>query len=331
MLAYWELLLLYNPAGGSQRYERCSSWCSCLNEKKKMLRELVFLSELHFTHRQSRRFSVTMVTVLQAFIDTVGLKCPRKCLLVLMWNVFRTSLLLGECLWKLSISLRDLVFLQSCNSVLLFLYRVWVFRAFPVGMLSLPSLLTSSVLSRPAWTSGNMISCRVVNWRTGHQLQRALPLRLHMKLCATSLKTASRKTSQQVGKRLYSSRLFVFKRRACATQFLMIVRGFIFFASICTKSSHSPTSGFWKKKRGVGVACEQMFSLRQDPYASAQLRWHIWPTFPLNFFMKFSQKMPLYFFYTMVQKSKKWPKTQIKGGPALNLRKQRMSRKDSKC
>ena len=27
--------------------------------------------------------------------------------------------------------------------------------------------------------------------------------------------------------------------------------------------------------------------------------------------------MPLYFFYTMVQKSKKWPKTQIKGGSCL--------------
>ena len=34
------------------------------------------------------------------------------------------------------------------------------------------------------------------------------------------------------------------------------------------------------------------------------------------FFMKFSQKMPFYF-YTMVQKSQKWPKTQIKEGPAL--------------
>ena len=33
--------------------------------------------------------------------------------------------------------------------------------------------------------------------------------------------------------------------------------------------------------------------------------------------MKFSQKMRLYFVYTMVQKSQKWPKTQIKGGPAL--------------
>ena len=31
------------------------------------------------------------------------------------------------------------------------------------------------------------------------------------------------------------------------------------------------------------------------------------------FFMKFSQKMPLYFFHTMVQKSQKWPKTEIKG------------------
>ena len=34
-----------------------------------------------------------------------------------------------------------------------------------------------------------------------------------------------------------------------------------------------------------------------------------------HFFLKFSQKMPLYFFDTMVQKSQKWPKTQIKGGP----------------
>ena len=39
----------------------------------------------------------------------------------------------------------------------------------------------------------------------------------------------------------------------------------------------------------------------------------------LRIFIKFSQKMPLYLFYTMVQKSQKWPKTQIKGGPALIL------------
>ena len=32
--------------------------------------------------------------------------------------------------------------------------------------------------------------------------------------------------------------------------------------------------------------------------------------------------MPLILFYTVVQKSQKWPKTQIKGGPALTLCKQ---------
>ena len=40
------------------------------------------------------------------------------------------------------------------------------------------------------------------------------------------------------------------------------------------------------------------------------------------FFMKFSEKMPLNVVYTMVQKSEKWRKTQIKGGgPALITRK----------
>ena len=48
--------------------------------------------------------------------------------------------------------------------------------------------------------------------------------------------------------------------------------------------------------------------------ATIELRWHIWPTFPSNFFIKFSQKMPLNLLYTMVQKRQKWPKTQIKGG-----------------
>ena len=41
--------------------------------------------------------------------------------------------------------------------------------------------------------------------------------------------------------------------------------------------------------------------------------------FSFEFFMKLSQKMLLNVFYTMVQKSQKWPKTQIKGGPALRL------------
>ena len=54
-----------------------------------------------------------------------------------------------------------------------------------------------------------------------------------------------------------------------------------------------------------------VYNFVQKPYASEQLRWHIWPTFLLNFFMKFSQKMPLYIFYTMMQKSQKRPKTQM--------------------
>ena len=33
--------------------------------------------------------------------------------------------------------------------------------------------------------------------------------------------------------------------------------------------------------------------------------------------MQFSPKMRLYFFYTVVQKSQKWPKTQIKEGVLL--------------
>ena len=42
--------------------------------------------------------------------------------------------------------------------------------------------------------------------------------------------------------------------------------------------------------------------------------------FSFEFFMKFSQKVPLYvFFYTMVQKSQKWPKTQSRS-PALRLK-----------
>ena len=37
------------------------------------------------------------------------------------------------------------------------------------------------------------------------------------------------------------------------------------------------------------------------------------------FLMKFSQKMPLSFFETMMQKVKKWPKTQSRGGGSLAL------------
>ena len=52
----------------------------------------------------------------------------------------------------------------------------------------------------------------------------------------------------------------------------------------------------------------------KKPYASDQLRWHIWPTFPSNCFMRFSQDDSLPLFYTMLQKVKNDQKTQIKGG-----------------
>ena len=60
-----------------------------------------------------------------------------------------------------------------------------------------------------------------------------------------------------------------------------------------------------------------VYNFEKKPYASEQLRWLIWPTFPLNFFMKFSKKMPLYFFYTILQKSQKMTKNSNLGGPAL--------------
>ena len=50
-------------------------------------------------------------------------------------------------------------------------------------------------------------------------------------------------------------------------------------------------------------------TLYRNPIQASKLWWHIWPTFPLNIFMKFSQKMPFDFVYTMVQESQKRPKT----------------------
>ena len=40
--------------------------------------------------------------------------------------------------------------------------------------------------------------------------------------------------------------------------------------------------------------------------------------------------MPLYLFYTMVQKSQKWPKTQIKGGSCLKALRPKMTKIASK-
>ena len=56
-----------------------------------------------------------------------------------------------------------------------------------------------------------------------------------------------------------------------------------------------------------------VYNFVQKPHRSELLRWRIWPTFPLNFLRRCSQKMRLYFFYTVAQKSQKWPKAQIKG------------------
>ena len=41
--------------------------------------------------------------------------------------------------------------------------------------------------------------------------------------------------------------------------------------------------------------------------------------------------MPLNVFYTMVQKSQKWPKTQIKGGPALRWLLRNAQRSEQWC
>ena len=46
--------------------------------------------------------------------------------------------------------------------------------------------------------------------------------------------------------------------------------------------------------------------------------------FSFDFFIKVSQKMPLYLFYTMVQKSQIWPKTQIKGVSCLKTERHSM-------
>ena len=55
-----------------------------------------------------------------------------------------------------------------------------------------------------------------------------------------------------------------------------------------------------------------VYNLR--PYTSEQPPWHIWPTFTLNFFMRFSQKISLYFFFTMVQKKSRMNNTSNQGG-----------------
>ena len=76
----------------------------------------------------------------------------------------------------------------------------------------------------------------------------------------------------------------------------------------CAKfRKHSRSGKKVKFNRPIAIELSEtddlVYNFVEKPYARGQLRWDIRPTFPLNFFMKFLQKMPLYFFYTIVQKS----------------------------
>ena len=55
------------------------------------------------------------------------------------------------------------------------------------------------------------------------------------------------------------------------------------------------------------------------PYTSEQIWLHFWPTFRLNLFLRFSQKMPLYGFYTMAQKSQNDQKLKSRAGSCLTF------------
>ena len=82
---------------------------------------------------------------------------------------------------------------------------------------------------------------------------------------------------------------------------------------------HSPNSKKVKFNLPSAIELSEtadfVYNFVWKPCASEQLRLLIWPTSTLSFefFMKFSQKMPLNSYYTMVQKSQKWPKTHMKG------------------
>ena len=56
--------------------------------------------------------------------------------------------------------------------------------------------------------------------------------------------------------------------------------------------------------------------LYRNPMPAPNFGDRFWRTFPFNFFCGFSHKIPLFLFliYTMMQKSQKWPKSQIRGG-----------------
>ena len=60
-----------------------------------------------------------------------------------------------------------------------------------------------------------------------------------------------------------------------------------------------------------------VYKFVQKTNLSAQLWWQIWPKFPLNFFKQSSHKIPLYLFYTMIQKKSKMTKKSKQGGGGI--------------
>ena len=77
------------------------------------------------------------------------------------------------------------------------------------------------------------------------------------------------------------------------------------------------TKGCQENRCELSETADFVYNFVQKPYASEQLRWPIWPTFPSNFFIQFSQKMLLYLFYTIGAKKSKMTKNSNQGGPAL--------------
>ena len=66
----------------------------------------------------------------------------------------------------------------------------------------------------------------------------------------------------------------------------------------------SPKGNLEKKKVKFNLARAIELSETAD-FGCGQLRRRSLTNFSFGFFLQFSQKMPLYFFYTMVQKSQK--------------------------
>ena len=77
------------------------------------------------------------------------------------------------------------------------------------------------------------------------------------------------------------------------------------------KKKLNSISRVWLNFRRRPILCTTLY---RNPMQASNFGGTFDQLFLWIFFMQFSQKMRLYFFCTMVQKSQKWPKTQIKGG-----------------